>query len=161
MVCLTALTCFISRLGECGLPLYKLFKKSDSFGSMDKTQKALGDQTPGPSLTGDGETLLLYVAATTQVISAALVAKREEPGHIYKVRRLIYYICKVLCDCRTHYNQVQKLCYTILIMKRKLLHYFESHPIRVVTSFGLGEIIGSCLSMGRIARWHSSTWGST
>jgi ribonuclease HI len=120
---------------------------------MDETQKVLGDQTPGPGLTGDGETLLLYVTATTQVISASLVAKREQPRHVYKVQRLIYYICKVLSDCKTHYNPVQKLRYTNLITKHKLLHYFESHLIRVVTSFGLGEIIGSCLPMGRIARW--------
>jgi hypothetical protein len=33
------------------------------------------------------------------------------------------------------------------------LHYFESHPIRVVTLFGLREIIGNRLTMGRIAKW--------
>jgi predicted DNA-binding protein with PD1-like motif len=33
------------------------------------------------------------------------------------------------------------------------LHYFESHSIHVVTSFGLGEIIGSHLTRGRIAKW--------
>jgi hypothetical protein len=38
-------------------------------------------------------------------------------------------------------------------MKRKLLHYFESHPIHVVTSFGLGEIVTDRLSMGMIAKW--------
>jgi hypothetical protein len=38
-------------------------------------------------------------------------------------------------------------------MKRKVLHYFESHPIRVVTSFGLGEIVRNRLTMGRIAMW--------
>jgi hypothetical protein len=38
-------------------------------------------------------------------------------------------------------------------MKRKLLHYFKSHPICVVTSFGLGEIIGNHLSTGRIGKW--------
>jgi hypothetical protein len=31
MGCLAALNRFMSRLGECGLPLYKLLKKSDSF----------------------------------------------------------------------------------------------------------------------------------
>jgi hypothetical protein len=35
------------------------------------------------------------------------------------------------------------LLYAILITKLKLLHYFENHPIRVVTSFGLKEIIGN------------------
>jgi hypothetical protein len=32
-----------------------------------------------------GETLLLYVITTTQVISAALVVEWEEHGHVYMV----------------------------------------------------------------------------
>jgi hypothetical protein len=79
--------------------------------------------------------------------------EREEPGHIYKVQRPVYYISKVLSDYETRYNKVQKLLYAVLIMKCKLLHYFESHLIRVVTSFRLEEIIGNHLSMGRIAKW--------
>jgi hypothetical protein len=50
------------------------------------------------------ENLLLYVMATTQVISAALVVEREEPRHIYKVQQLVHYISKVLSDCETHYS---------------------------------------------------------
>jgi hypothetical protein len=100
-----------------------------------------------------GETLLLYMAATTQVISAALVVEREKPGHIYKVQQLVYYISKVLSNCETHCNQVQKLLYAILITKCKLLHYFERHPVHVVTSYGLREIVGNRLTTGRIAKW--------
>ena len=33
----------------------------------------------------EGEHLLLYIAATTQVVSAALVVEREEEGHTFKV----------------------------------------------------------------------------
>jgi len=33
----------------------------------------------------DGEPLLLYIAATTQVVSAALVVEWEEEGHALKV----------------------------------------------------------------------------
>ena len=33
----------------------------------------------------DGESLLLYIAATTQVVSAALVVEREQEGHALKV----------------------------------------------------------------------------
>jgi hypothetical protein len=33
------------------------------------------------------------------------------------------------------------------------LDYFESHPIPVITSYGLGEIIGNHLTTGMIAKW--------
>jgi hypothetical protein len=110
---------------------------------MDETQNALDElkalitkplilASPRPD-----ETFLPYVAVTTQVVSVALIMEREELGHVYKVQQLIYYISKVLSDCETRYNQVQKLLYFVLIMKRKLLHYFDNHPIHVVTSYGL------------------------
>ena len=89
----------------------------------------------------DGESLLLYIAATTQVVSAALVVEQEEEGHALKVQHPVYFISEVLSDSKTHYSQIQKLLYTILITKRKLRHYFESHPMMVVTSFPLGEVI--------------------
>jgi hypothetical protein len=82
----------VSWLGECGLPLYKLVKKSDSFCWTDETQRALDDlkmlisKPPILASPKTDETLLLYVATTTQVISAALVVEREEPRHIYKVQ---------------------------------------------------------------------------
>jgi hypothetical protein len=38
-------------------------------------------------------------------------------------------------------------------MKHKLLHYFKSHPIRVITLFGLREMIRNRLTTGRIATW--------
>jgi hypothetical protein len=82
----------VSHLGERGLPLYKLLKKSHSFRWTDETQKAPDDlkaliskplilASPEP-----GETLLWYITATTQVISAALVVDLEEPGHVYKIQ---------------------------------------------------------------------------
>ena len=43
--------------------------------------------------------------------------------------------------------------YAILITKRKLHHYFESHPVMVVTSFSLGEVIQNCDATGRIMKW--------
>jgi len=65
----------------------------------------------------DGETLLLYIAATTHVVSTALVIERDEPGHAYKVQRL-------LGESKVCYPQVQKLLYALLITSRKLRHYF-------------------------------------
>jgi hypothetical protein len=159
MGCLAALSHFVSRLREHGLPLYKLLKKFDSFCWTNETQKALDElkvlisKPPVLASPEPSETLLLYIMATTQVISIALVVEQEEPRHIYKVQSSVYYISKVLSDCETHYNQVQRLVYAILITKLKLLHYFESHLIHVINSYGLREIIGNRLAMGSIAKW--------
>ena len=65
----------------------------------------------------------------------------------------MYFISEVLSNSKTCYSQIQKLLYAILITKRKLRHYFESHPVTVVTLFPLGEVIQSQDAMGRIAKW--------
>ena len=91
----------------------------------------------------NGESLLLYITATTQVVSAALVVEREEESHAFKVQRPVYFISEVLSDSKTRYSQIQKLLYVVLITKRKLRHYFESHPVIVVTLFPLGEVVHS------------------
>jgi hypothetical protein len=89
----------------------------------------------------DGEPLYLYVAATTQVVSVVIVVERTEEGHALPVQRLVYYISKVLSETKAHYPQIQKLLYAVVLARRKLRHYFEAHPVTVVSSFPLGEII--------------------
>ena len=48
----------------------------------------------------NGEALLLYIMATTQVVSAALVVEREEEGHTLKVHRPMYFSSEVLSDSK-------------------------------------------------------------
>jgi ribonuclease HI len=47
----------------------------------------------------------------------------------------------------------KKLLYAVILTWRKLRHYFESHPVTVVSSFPLGEIIQCREALGRIAKW--------
>ena len=101
----------------------------------------------------DGEPLLLYIMATTQVVSATLVVEREEEGHTLKVQRPVYFISEVLSVSKIRYPQIQKLLYAILITKRKLCHYFESHPMMVVTSIPLGEVVQNQDATKRIMKW--------
>ena len=51
------------------------------------------------------------------------------------------------------YPHIQKLIYAIVLARRKLRHYFESHLVTVVSSFCLGEIIHNREASGRIAKW--------
>ena len=74
-------------------------------------------------------------------MGAALVIEREDPGHHLKVQRSVYFIGEVLTNAKVRYPQVQKLLYGVLMATRKLLHYFTTHEVMVVTSYPLGDII--------------------
>jgi hypothetical protein len=49
------------------------------------------------------EPILLYIAATTQVVSAALVVEWEEEGHALKMQRPVYFLSEVLSNSKTCY----------------------------------------------------------
>jgi hypothetical protein len=85
--CLATLNRFISRLDEKALPLYRLLKKSEHFSWTLEAEEALTKlkaMLSNPPILvplAMGEPLLLYVAAMTQVVSAAVIIERAEEGH--------------------------------------------------------------------------------
>ena len=104
--------------------------------ALDRLKASL---THAPILTPslDGEPFYLYVAATIQVVSTVIVVERQEKGHALPVQRPVYYISEVLSEPKTCYLQIQKLLYAVVLARRKLRHYFEAHPVTVVSSFPL------------------------
>jgi hypothetical protein len=89
---MAALCRFISKLDEKGLPFFKLLKKADKFVWDNEAQKAFEalkeSSTTPPVMTPPTpkETLLLYISATTNVVSTVLVAEHEEEGQAYPVQ---------------------------------------------------------------------------
>jgi hypothetical protein len=155
---MAALGHFISKLDEKGLPFFKILKKADKFVWDDEAQKAFEalkeSLTTPPVMTPPipKETLLLYISATTNMVSTVLVTEQEE-GKAYPIQRPMYYVSEVLADAKTRYTQPQKLLYVLLITSRKLRHYFQAHKIVVPSSFPLGEIIRNRDANGRIVKW--------
>src|SRR6266508_3918066 len=99
------------------------------------------------------EPLLLYIAATSHVVSTTVVIERQEEGHIQKVQHPAYFVSEVLYESKIRYPQVQKILYAVLITSRKVVHYFQAHPISVVTSFPIGDILHNRDATGRITKW--------
>jgi hypothetical protein len=165
--CLAALSRFISRLGEKALPLYRLLKKAECFTWTLEAEEAVNNLkrtlTTAPILVPPRpeEPLLLYIAVTTQVVSATVVVERPEEGHALPVQRPVYFISEVLSDTKVWYPHVQKLIYAMILARCKLQHYFLSHTIIVVSSFPLGEIIQNREATRRIAKWSAKFIGET
>jgi hypothetical protein len=128
--CMVALNRFISKLGERGLPFFKLLKHQEKFMWTPEAYQALAQLkdclSKPPVLTAPRkkEQLLLYLTVTTHVVSTAIVVERQEDGHTYQVQRPVYFISEVLSKSKARYQPVQKLLYAVLITSRKLRHYF-------------------------------------
>jgi hypothetical protein len=111
-------------------------------------------QSP-PILTAPqpGENLLLYTAATTHVVSTAIMVERQEEGHNFGVQRPVYFISQVLSESKVRYPMIQKILYGILITSRKLHHYFDAYNILVVSNFPLADILHNRDATRRISKW--------
>jgi hypothetical protein len=99
--CIAVLKRFISKLGERGLPFFKLLKHQEKFVWTRESDQALAQLkdflSKPPVLTAPlkGEHLLLYLAATTHEVSTAIVVERQEDGHAYPVQRPVYFVSEV------------------------------------------------------------------
>jgi hypothetical protein len=88
---MTALSQFISKLGECGMPFYRLLRKADDFQWDDQAAvtfvklnqylKSLPTLVPPKP----DDVLLLYEAAANVVVSTIIVVER--PEDVMKVKQ--------------------------------------------------------------------------
>jgi hypothetical protein len=107
--CMAALNRFISKLGERGLPFFKL-KHQEKFVWTPEADQALAQLKDFLSkplvLTAPRkkEQLLLYLAATTHLVSTAIIIERQEDGHAYPVQRPVYFVSEVLSESKARYQ---------------------------------------------------------
>jgi ribonuclease HI len=147
-------------LGEKALPFYALMKKSDDkFEWTEEADTAFAQlkkvlSTP-PVLVAPKEKdpLLLYIAATHQVVSTVLVVERSEEGKAHGVQRPVYFLSEVLSPTKQRYPHYQKLAYNVFTTARKLRQYFTVHPIIVVNEVPLSNILNNPAATGRVSLW--------
>src|SRR4051812_39444477 len=134
-------------------------KKSSDFKWSEEAQMAFEEikkqlsTRPVLAAPKEKEPLLLYIAATRQVVSVAIVVEREEEGKAQKVQRPVYFISEVLTPSKQRYPHYQKLAMGIYLASQKLAHYFQDHSITVLSEAPLAEIMNNMYATGRIAKW--------
>ena len=147
----------MSRLGEKALPLYQLMKKSTGFTWTPQVDAAFNDLkkmlSTAPVLASPlpNEPMLLYIAATNRVVSVVIVVEREEEGKT--VQRPVYYLSEVISISKQNYPHYLKMTYDVYLAVKKLIHYFQEHPITVVSEAPISKIIGCKDATGQVAKW--------
>jgi hypothetical protein len=86
-----------------------MLRKTDKFAWTAEAQAAFDDLKHRLSTSlvlvtpHEKEPMLLYIAATNQVVSPALVVECAEEGKTHGVQRLVYYLSEVLSPTKQRY----------------------------------------------------------
>jgi ribonuclease HI len=97
--------------------------------------------------------MLLYIAATNQVVGSVLVVEHAEDGKEHGVQRPVYYLSEVLSLTKQRYPHYQKLAYATYMTRKKLPHYFECHSIIVAASNPVSSILNNPDATGHVSLW--------
>jgi hypothetical protein len=101
------------------------------------------------------QALILYVSASDEALSGAVIQERETTKEHKKIsyQGPIYFVSEALVGYKKYYLEMKKICYAEVMSARKLHHYFEVHRVRVLTDQLLNDIFGNRDSSGRIGKW--------
>jgi hypothetical protein len=160
---LAALNIFISKSVERSLPFLKTLRDAKNFvwgpeqaAAFESLKQHLSDlatlASPDPSLP-----LLLYIAASPCVVSAALVQEQDRDGTTWQSP--VYYVFEVLMASKCNMTELEKISYAVVMASRKLRHYFEAFKVRVTSDRGLGELFINPEASDRIAKWAAELSG--
>lgn len=139
------------------MPFFKVLEASASFDWGLEQQEAfevfkayLENIAVLASPTAKAE-LILYISTSDNALGAVLVEEQQEHGERRQVP--IYYVSKALSGSKLFYSEMEKLVYTVVMAKRKLHHYFESHLITVPNAYPLRDILENKEATSRIGKW--------
>ena len=92
------------------------------------------------------EVLFAYIAVAPYVVSLVLI--RVNCG----VQRPVYYVSKSLYETEVRYLPLEKAILAIVLVTRKLPHYFQAHIVVVLIQLLLKAILRSADYTGRVAK---------
>ncbi|XP_059638944.1 uncharacterized protein LOC132281237 [Cornus florida] len=94
-----------------------------------------------------GEKLFLYLGVSSIATSGVLIRCKEEKQYP------VFYVSKTMTEAERRYSKAERVILSLVHAKRKLRHYFESHPIIVITIFPIRIILHKPDLLGRMTKW--------
>lgn len=109
--------------------------------------KAYLSSPPLISILEPHKQLFVYFSSSTKSVSATLI--RENEG----VQKPIYYVSKCLVGDELNYLPIEKLVLTLITASRRLHHYFDVRPIKVLTSTPMKASLRRSDLYGQMEKW--------
>ena len=100
--------------GRKSIALYCLLRRTEHFEWTDAATavleeiKAILATNPVLAAPNTGEPMLLYIAATHQVVSAVLIIERETEGHKFPLQKPVYYVSTILTPCKSGIHIIKR-----------------------------------------------------
>nr|GEW65810.1 reverse transcriptase domain-containing protein [Tanacetum cinerariifolium] len=118
-------------------------KADEAFRRMKELLEALLTVTASVN----GKTLIAYLAASKESISAVLLAERD------KKQVPMYFVSRTLHGAEPEYPELEKLILALVYAARNLRRYFQAHPNQVLSDKPIKQILARLEKSRRIARW--------
>ena len=75
-----------------------------------------------------GEKLYLYLVVSNTAVSSALIREEEN------VQKPVYYTSQTFHGAEENYPRIEKIAFALVVVSRKLRHYFQAHFIVIMTN---------------------------
>jgi ribonuclease HI len=150
---LTSLSRFVAKSAQHALPLFRLLRKESAFEWTAECEEALQhlkkalSEPPVLSRPEVDETLYVYLAVSTEAVSAALIRETTEG------QKPVYFTSKALQGPEVRYQQIEKVALALVIAARRLRQYFLAHTIVVRTDQPIKALLARPDMVGRMLKW--------
>ncbi|XP_057730619.1 uncharacterized protein LOC130945949 [Arachis stenosperma] len=150
---LAALSRFLPAAATRSYHFFKKIKKSEKFTWTTDCERAFSEfkqilaSPPILQKPEQGKPLLLFLSISANTISSVLVTDTGNEQHP------VYFVSKVLQGAELRYPTIEKLALGLIMIARRLRHYFQMHPIIVRTGHPLRQILSKPDLAGRMTKW--------
>ena len=104
-------------------------------------------QLPLLSLSVTGDKLHIYFIVSNMAISSTPTREEED------VQRPVYYTSQAFQEAEVNNPRLEKIAFALVTTSRKLCHYFQVHPIVIMTNQLIRKTMNKIDAARRLVQW--------